>query len=166
MISLSDWARSYAQQAQADLTAYVHLVSIETVPACVRLHCLQMACEKLVKASLLRYGSRLADVDSIHAVVRSTLPRIYVDYFRRRFGKTLSNKSTKVHRINLYAKEIDALHPSVNREQRPDNCEYPWVADDRLIVPATFRFALETMLTQDGAQFLKFVSTVINEFAA
>ena len=45
------WAQAFARQAESDLHVYDVLVTDPSLPACHRLHYLQMACEKLCKAS-------------------------------------------------------------------------------------------------------------------
>ena len=129
MATQAEWATMYARQADADFNTLesVHEVPI---PECHKLQFLQMACEKLVKAHLCGSGTDPAAIQASHAYVWKTLPVVLrqqasaVNFTGGRAREALT------HARHL-AQEIEVLAPAVDRAgQRPDNCEYPWEAND------------------------------------
>jgi hypothetical protein len=83
MANKDEWARAFAQQAEADFDAWNALQIYLKLPArvkpiarCQKLHFLQMACEKLTKAHLLKAGSQLSNFEQSHAYIAKHLPVI------------------------------------------------------------------------------------------
>ena len=101
-----------------------------SIPECHKLQFLQMACEKLVKAHLCGSGTDPAALQASHAYVAKTLPVVL-----RQQASAVNFVGGKARKALTYARhlaqEIEVLAPAVDRGgRRPDNCEYPWEADD------------------------------------
>ena len=138
-----EWRRGYARQAWADLKTREMLSGPagRDVPECHRLHFLQMACEKLVKAHLYFGGSPPGKIQSSHAVIAKHLPIIVNEYYRRQKGQNLPHHL--MARVRSLSREIELLAPAVdNAGLQPANCEYPWLdtATRRVFVPVDYGF--------------------------
>ena len=84
-----DWAQAFARQAESDLDARELLVADRSLPACHFLHFLQMACEKLCKASMISAGSDPTEVQHSHAYIAKHLPTIVRLFMSREAGSSL-----------------------------------------------------------------------------
>jgi hypothetical protein len=163
MASGADWAAAYARQADADFTTFEYVQSAD-MPACHKLHFLQMACEKLVKAHLCGVGTDPGALQTSHAYVAGTLPvvlRQQAVYMQFAGGKARE----ALNRARFIAQEIEVLTPSVDRNgQRPDNCEYP--SEDTagtLRSPLDWRFSLENLIVvPSGRTVLKLIRGAID----
>lgn len=174
MPSKEDWCRAFAKQAQADFTAwnalqlYLRLPEGSVpLPRSQKLHFLQMACEKLVKAHLLKGGSRLADLEQSHAYIAKHLPIIV------RQQMILNGENERVansvrEQCKRLAREIELLSPAVRGGgKRKDNCEYPWERGGKLYVPAEWPFNnLDLLTAREGRNILKRISEAINRLAS
>lgn len=162
------WAKGYARQAAADYRAWR---LYEQYPAALAAEChallfLQMACEKLCKAHLIRHGARTSDLQSSHGYVAKPLPQIiqqeilYLKSDVRPMGWVLNH-------IRHLAREIELLNPAVDRGgQRSDNCEYPWEIGGTIVSPLDHVFAPASLLTTPaGRTFLKLLASAINRNA-
>lgn len=126
-----------------------------------------MACEKLVKAHLCAMNARLADLQTSHAYIASTLPVILAQYagLIRYSGRPARET---LQRAKTLAREIEVLAPSVDRGgQRADNCEYPWEdAGETLHVPLDWAFSPSQLLMQPaGVRALKLIRGAIDRLA-
>ncbi len=169
MSSEDDWANAFARQADADFRAwqlyerYPDAVSAE----CHRMQFLQMACEKLCKASLLK--SKAIAIDTVvksHGFVKKNLSTILRQELT--YNKDHSAQEQKVQkRFNQFAQEIEVLSPSMDRDRRPDNCEYPWKSGDDIISPLDWQFELSRLLIiPSGTTFLKCLRSAIDRALA
>lgn len=168
MATRQEWARGYARQAHADFTLFQLLESLSNtnrVEPCHKLHFLQMACEKLVKAHLCGEGSDPSALQSSHAYVAGTLPIVL-----RQTAASLSFTGRRAQWVLQHAKqlahEIELLAPSVKRGGgRPDNCEYPW--EDQhgtLHVPVDWTFVpSQLLLVPAGRTVLKLITVAIDQ---
>ncbi|HSU66193.1 MAG TPA: hypothetical protein VLJ39_04960, partial [Tepidisphaeraceae bacterium] len=86
-----NWVQAFARQAASDLDAREALAASRSLPACHALHYLQMACEKLCKASMIAGGHDPADVQRSHASIAKHLPTIVKLYMSREAGKLPRN---------------------------------------------------------------------------
>jgi hypothetical protein len=140
----AQWRKAFARQADADLGTF-HLLSSKAgalAPVCHRLHFLQMACEKLVKAYLFDASPVPADALTSHAVILKHLPRILSELYRRHEDRSMPGRLFA--NIRRVAREIELLAPAVNDAgRRPSNCEYPWLdaASSRVTAPCDIRFS-------------------------
>ena len=164
MNTKEQWAQGYARQANADFKAWS---LYEQYPAALAAEChallfLQMACEKLCKAHLIRKGSPLESLQSSHGYVAKPLPQIiqqeilYLKSDVRQMGWVVDH-------VRHLAREIELLNPAVDRAgQRSDNCEYPWKVGESIVSPLDHPFAPSSLLTvQAGRTFLKLLASAI-----
>ena len=165
---VTDWAGAYARQAAADWATHERLWPEAAVPDCHKLMFLQMACEKLAKAHLRRFGADPAALQSSHAYAAKTLP-VIVRLQLRRPGTRVRNAPWVLAMVRRLAREIELLAPAVDDGGgRPDNCEYPWAdARGRLHVPAEWTFPTVALLAAPaGRVFLKLMRTAIADLNA
>lgn len=166
MSTPAEWARGYARQADADLRAWE---LYETHPAalaagCHKLMFLQMACEKLCKAYLIRTGTPPEALQASHGYVAKPLPVVIRDYMSRLSRRPVKMGGVLTH-VRHLAGEIEALNPAVRRDgRRPDNCEYPWEdAAGVLQTPLDWNFSPSRLCTAPaGRTFLKLLRGAIN----
>lgn len=71
-----NWAQAFARQAESDLNAREILVQQAGLPACHALHHLQMACEKICKASMIASGDHRVDFSESFEPAGTTLLKI------------------------------------------------------------------------------------------
>lgn len=160
-----DWAREYARQADADFRAWdLYQRHPESVAAeCHKLLYLQMACEKLCKAHLIRRGSSPEALRVSHGYIAKPLPVIIKQEisFRKR---NLRKMAWLVSHIAHLAREIELLNPAVQRAgHRPDNCEYPWESAGKVISPLDHSFPLLNLIVAPaGRTLLKLLRSAID----
>jgi len=137
------------------------------MPRSQKLHFLQMACEKLAKAHLLKGGSRLEDLEQSHAYIAKHLPTIV------RQQMILNGENERVansvrDQCKRLAREIELLSPAVkDGGRREDNCEYPWEHGGKLHVPAEWHFPnLDLLTEQGGRNILKRILEAINRLVS
>jgi len=163
-----EWSRAFAVQAKADLQTYDILARAPNLPESPRLHCLQMACEKLAKAYEYQKGTYSERTQTSHAVIKSNLPLILREYYFDAFGKRLNKWSPLVDRVRHLARDIELLAPAVQGGgQTLENCEYPWPdAQGNPLIPALHTFAVAADLnTPAGRAFLKVLTIAIDALA-
>ena len=146
-------AQAFAEQARADMFAY-NALSRSTLPACHRLHHLQMWLEKLCKAYL--WGPSSEDEGRmVHNVVASVLPRVIARHWRKLGLDAPPNQRD----LADLCREVDLLHPQIDDGgRRPDNVEYPWIDGKTgdACVPSDWKFLLSRRLeTPTGRLLLK-----------
>ena len=145
-------ARAFAVQAGSDLDAYDALCRT-ALPACNRLHFLQMWLEKLCKAYLwLPDGTD--ELRMRHNVVEKVLPRMIAEHWRR-IG---FDRRPDMSAIRALCREVDLLHPQIDDGgRRPENVEYPWTDDaGRATPPSNYAFRLVAQLhTPTGRLLVK-----------
>ncbi len=166
MATNDEWAIGYARQAGADFATYLELQGNRSVPQCHKLQFLQMACEKLMKAQLIKGGNDPQELQSSHAYIAGTLP-IVIRQQLILSGTGTHNAAWNMSHARLIANEIEMLAPAVRRGgTRPDNCEYPWEdAAQTLRVPIDWTFMQSGLLLGKAARtFLKLVLDAIQRF--
>src|SRR5436190_214926 len=133
----ADWVLAYARQADADFKAWeLYEKHPEAVAAeCHELLFLQMACEKLCKAHLIRGGTPPEVLQGSHGYIANPLPVVIKQQILAT-GQNPKKMRSVLHQVRHLAEEIEVLNPAVTRNgQRPDNCEYPWEAGDQVMSP-------------------------------
>ena len=108
MATNEDWTRGYAKQAAADFATYNALQGNSAIPQCHKLQFLQMACEKLVKAHLIKGGTAPGNLQSGHAYVAGTLPVVIRQQITLS-GVAVHNAQWIMEHARLLAAEIDLL---------------------------------------------------------
>jgi len=164
MSGLDDWAKQYARQADADFKSWSLLQTDGSVPECHKLLFLQMACEKLCKAHLVRAGSSPADIQKSHAYIAKNLPLVVRNEALAR-SKKLKGMKQLLKAVRQVAQEIEVLNPAVDRNgQRPDNCEYPWeIATGDILSPLDWTFHPGALLlAPNGRTILKLIRGAID----
>lgn len=153
-----EWIRAYACQALSDIQARGRILEHPELPACHQLHYLQMACEKLCKASLCAGGSQVSDLQSSHAYIATNLPIVAREYLARAARKR-SLGSWQVKAIAKLARDIELLAPSVRGGGAvPANVEYPWKGPDgSILTPALHNFGLGMLHEPAGRTLLKII---------
>jgi hypothetical protein len=164
-----EWSRAFARQARADFDTWNAVQSylsipegVRPIPRCQKLHFLQMACEKLAKAHLLKAGSAVSDLEQSHAYVAKQLPLIVwnqmlLDGENERIARSVRDQCRRI------AREVELLSPAVTGGgRRRENCEYPWESGGKVFVPAEWAFsALELVTEPQGRNILKRISGAI-----
>ena len=159
-----NWDQAFARQAESDLDARELLVASNSLPTCHALHYLQMACEKLCKASMISIGSDPLEVQRSHAYIAKHLPTIVRAFMSREAGR-LPRDNWIVDAIRPLARKIELLNPAVRDGGRsPQNCEYPWPAQDgSIIAPADHKFDFAILFDRSGVALLKILRQVAIE---
>jgi hypothetical protein len=158
------FAQAFISQARSDWGAY-EIFATQAIPACHRLHYLQMTCEKVAKAYRLR--DTKADVD------RLATSHVGFEKFVGAFGVTLKDEyagreeqlARLIRSWRKYAREVEKLAPATNRATTPENAEYPWETADAVIPPCQYGFpALEFLREPAGRAFLKLIMRALADF--
>jgi len=156
---MTTWSAAFAAQAASDLDVY-GLLTRSTLPACHRLHYLQMWLEKLCKAHV--YEADVEGLKDTHNVVGKVLPRLIAQHWRRLGFQQPPN----IPPLQKLCREIDLLHPQIkDGDRRPDNVEYPWTtASGEVGVPARWKFSLAGRLYSiPGRQLLQAADRLTRE---
>ncbi|MCA9040567.1 MAG: hypothetical protein KDA65_09500, partial [Planctomycetaceae bacterium] len=130
------WAICFARQAAADFNTWKRLRNQKDpkYPECHVNQFLQMACEKICKSFLITHGSDPSTLQGSHAYIAKNLHTIIAQQISLKNENVSKHKSLLAH-VKRLAGEVDRLSPSVDREQRPDNCEYPWAQGNNVYSP-------------------------------
>jgi hypothetical protein len=162
----ADWALAYARQAKADFRAWeLYEQNPEAIAAgCHTLLFLQMACEKLCKAYLIKDGTLPEALQTSHGYIAKPLPIV----IRQQIidsGQNPNRMKGLLTLVRHLAGEIEVLNPAMRRDGlRPDNCEYPWEAGDQVISPLDWAFPpLRLVTVQGGPTFVKLLKGAIDK---
>lgn len=166
MSTADDWAKAFARQADADLKAWELYQRHPQAAAaeCHKLLFLQMACEKLRKAHLLRSGVyKPEEVQRSHGFIQKHLPSIMKQGIANS-GEFPRNVPWAMSQIRQLCGEIEILNPAVDRAgRRPDNCEYPWESGGDVASPLDHDFFPTQLLTaRHGRTFMKLLRRAID----
>jgi hypothetical protein len=140
---------------------------LQNAEECHRLHFLQMACEKIAKAYRLRDTESFTEDDLYSHVVFS---KFILGFLKARQLKERNrSRDAKRRHIERFARGlaagIEKLAPAVDREQMPENAEYPWVNGRVVSVPARHRYAVSGELAEPAGQdFLKLIGIAIEDY--
>lgn len=160
MTGSNAWEKAYLRQARADFETW-NVLFRQRVPTCHRLQFLQMACEKLCKAYLIRGGADPMALQSSHAYIAGTLPSIC----KKHYAEVNGAGPHVLKAIPALARKIELLAPAVKAAgSRPDNCEYPWpdAIGNRVIAPVDHTFEiLELLINRPGSTFLKIIQHLL-----
>ena len=151
------WSQAYASQSYADWETYHALCLAQgRVAECERLHHLQMACEKLCKAHMMKDGRQNFNWRS-HKCIAKTLPIIVRDIASRTTDRgTKSNVVSHLLQIaRALSPHIESLAPT--SDAQTPNAEYPWQDQSgAVVVPAEYDFSeFAALRTPRGAQLIK-----------
>lgn len=163
------WGEAYARQGRSDWEVYKKIAGSFDIALCHSLHYLQVACEKLAKAYRWRDTSA-GDHALTHEhvafskFIRSFLgsPTIRKDYAGH--GEQIRNISRLCGNL---AREVEKLAPAVDRDNTPENAEYPWAQGEQIIVPCDYAYPSLSLLKEAGGRtFLKLLARAFAEYEA
>lgn len=158
-------ADAYAEQSRSDFTVYC--LYLGDAEECHRLHYLQMACEKIAKAYRLRNPDSFNPDDLYSHVVFSKFIIIFLKStpVKGRY-RTQDAKRRQMERYGrTLALEIEKLAPAVDRDQTPENAEYPWLVGETIFIPCRHRYPLSRLLgEQGGRDILKLIEIAIEDY--
>ena len=154
MATDDDWALAYAKQARSDLDARELILSGE-LPECHQLHYLQMACEKVCKAHLFSLGQSSSELRTSHNYVATVLPVLFRLVFTQTYKRELKKRAELMRHVRHLAREINFLAPAVDDGgRRKDNCEYPWLDGENVVVPSERLYSSLDLLTHPNGRLL------------
>ncbi len=137
------------------------LAAQEDLVVCHELHYLQMVCEKLAKA--YRLLDTKAAVDEL--VSKHTGFATFVGAFFLGALKDEYLERTRSSRASSLAREIEKLAPAIDRADAPENAEYPWQRDGKIVAPCTYEFpSLELLRQPGGRAFLNLIDRALADF--
>jgi hypothetical protein len=156
---------AFHTQARSDWAVYLHLAALPEHPRCHALHYLQMATEKLGKAYRLRDTSAATeDLQSEHTGFASFL-RLYINQRASSLAADRETNEALRPRAVALAREVERLHPSVDKARCPQNTEYPWPEADQVGVPVHYDFPnLSFLRDPKGRAFLALVQRAFDDF--
>jgi hypothetical protein len=154
------WAFGFAKQAVSDIRAREALIAARIEHRCHELHFLQMAAEKLCKASiLLDEILPVEKVQASHAYVGKHLPMLLMRAYEMKFPRARRNRAALNKLLKMFrhlAREVELLAPAVDQAgKRPDNVEYPWVAGEAVLAPCEYGFPALNLVKHPGPLFVQ-----------
>lgn len=160
-----EWADAFIKQARSDFRVYLLCQADERLEMCHRLHYLQMTCEKLSKAYRVRDTN--AEMNTLtHGHVGFTkFLRAFLKspLMSRRYVGSAQKAALKA--ANQLGPLIESLAPAVDAERTPQNTEYPWVANDKVLAPCEYDFPNLNLLTVPaGRQLLKWIDLGLSAY--
>lgn len=160
------FAAAFVTQGRSDWDLYKHLSALTkpSFPQCHALHYLQMATEKIAKAYRLR--DTTADVDGLvkhHTGFVEFINQFFrCETIRDEFQGQDAALQTLQRNATALAREIEKLAPATDRLASPENAEYPWERDEKILVPCTFGFPSLTQAS--GRAVMNLVERAFNDF--
>lgn len=160
------FAEAFIAQARSDWGVQRLLAERKDVAACHRLHYLQMVCEKLAKAYRLRdTKSPVDELVSKHTGFEKFVGAFFAAALRDEYRGRDAQLRGLITRARSLAREIEKLAPAIDRLAAPENAEYPWERDDRVIAPCRHPFpALELQREPGGRSFLNLIERALDGF--
>jgi hypothetical protein len=149
---------------------FARLQGAREVERCHVLHYLQMATEKLAKAYRVRDTSAPLEGDGgllrrhvgLVKFIRALLlsPKMQEAYAWR--SSQLASFSKTAAALEG---EIEKLAPAVDQATTPENTEYPWLADDSVVVPCEYTYPQLSLFEQPGGRgFIKLLRRAVEDF--
>jgi hypothetical protein len=159
------YATAFIAQARSDWLAY-RVLEQSGIAVCHHLHYLQMVCEKVAKAYRLRdTESPLDDLVSKHTGFSKFISAFSAAVLKDEYVGKSAQLQVLMQSSRSFAREIEKLAPAIDRSTAPENAEYPWERDGRVIAPCEFGFPSLALLREAGGRaFLKLVSRALDDF--
>jgi hypothetical protein len=128
-----------------------------------------MACEKIAKA--YRCRDTAADLDELlkrHVGFGKFMGSFLASPSIQEAYRGRDAQRRQLTRIARHlAREIEKLAPSVDREESPENAEYPWASGEEVVVPCEYGYPSLSLLTGPGGRtLLSLVARAIRDFEA
>jgi hypothetical protein len=160
------FAEAFIAQARSDWIVHRALAERHDVAVCHELHYLQMVCEKLAKAYRLRdTRSPVDELVAKHSGFSKFVGPFFTAVLKDEYRGRDEQLSGLIKRARTIAREIEKLAPAIDRLAAPENAEYPWERDDRVIAPCAFGFpSLELLRQPGGRAFLNLIERALAEF--
>ncbi|MFI5301730.1 MAG: hypothetical protein ACHREM_26880 [Polyangiales bacterium] len=136
------------------------------MPACPPLHYLQMVCEKLAKAYRLRdTKSPVSELVSKHTGFEKFIGAFFAIALKDEYRGKDAQLRGLVKRARALAREIEKLAPAIDRVDAPENVEYPWERDDRVVAPCRHSFpSLELQRDAGGRAFINLIERALDGY--
>lgn len=162
------WAEAFATQAREDWRLFNFLCDHGRT-RCHQLQALQMACEKIAKAYRIRdTNADLTVLMSGHVGFMRFINAFMISPpIQRQYRGRGAQLKIRLREMRQIANEIELLTPSIERDGRRDNCEYPWWDGADIAVPCEHTFPNLAVLSLQGARshtFLKLMGRAMDEF--
>lgn len=95
-------------------------------------------CEKPAKAYRLRdTRSPVGELVSRHTGFAKFVGRFFAAVLKDEHRGREAQLQGLIGRARTLAREIEKLAPAIDRVAAPENSEYPWERDDRIVAPAS-----------------------------
>jgi hypothetical protein len=170
-----EWRRGFAEafiaQARSDWGVYRLLTEQRThdghtLSVCHELHYLQMASEKLAKAYRLRdTGSAVDELLSKHTGFAKFVGPFFTAVLKDEYQGKDAQLRGLIKRARTLARQIEKLAPATDRLATPENAEYPWESEDRVIAPSRYEFpSLDLLREPGGRAFLNLIERALDNF--
>jgi hypothetical protein len=160
------FAEAFIAQARSDWGIHRLLSEQSDVAPCHRLHYLQMACEKLAKAYRLRdTESAVSELVSKHTGFEKFVGAFFAVALKDEYRGKDEQLRGLIRRARALAREIEKLAPAIDRADAPENVEYPWEQNDRVIAPCSYTFpSIELQRDAGGRAFLNLIERALNDY--
>jgi len=160
------FAEAFIAQARSDWRAHRVLAGRQDIATCHGLHYLQMVCEKLAKAYRLRdTRSPVDELVSKHTGFAKFIGPFFMVVLKDEYRGKDAQLRGLIMRARALAREIEKLAPAIDRAAAPENAEYPWQRDERVIAPCQHDFpSLELLRQPGGRAFLNLVERALDGF--
>lgn len=160
------FADAFIDQARSDWAVYRLLAAHDDVVVCHELHYLQMVCEKLAKAYRLRDTKAAVDeLVSKHTGFAKFVGPFFLAALKEEFRGKDAQLAGLIARARTLAREIEKLAPAIDRTAAPENAEYPWERDGKIVAPCRYVFSSLELLRQPGGRaFLNLVERALTDF--
>jgi hypothetical protein len=167
------WARAYRQQARGHLAVFTVLSSQGAASEGRRLHALQMAMEKLAKATFWERNPTESPDNVVNRSHDVCEKHLYLPMREALFPTGAAGRAQRFTAAELrdLLRQIDQLCPA-NVPKNVQNTEYPWAphtdaGDERTVLaPVEVQFAVAALLdTPLGRATLKLVTRWLHDEA-
>jgi hypothetical protein len=159
------WAEAYLEQARSDWLMW-QSIRKQDLPPCHALHYLQMTCEKLGKAFLIRGGTITPEqARNSHVAFKRFLQVASRNPTLQRLLEMTSFQLRAHIKVLLpIAEAIERITPALS--QGGPNTEYPWQSPDRrVLVPVRYAFPVfRDLIEPSGLNLLKLINLVQEQF--
>jgi hypothetical protein len=125
-----------------------------------------MASERLAKAYRLRdTGSPIDELISKHTGFAKFVGPFFTVVLKDEHQGKDAQLRGLITRARGLAREIEKLAPATDRLATPENAEYPWQTEDRVIAPCRYEFpSLDLLREPGGRAFLNLVERALDTF--
>lgn len=156
----NEWRTAFLRQARSDYALFQTLRTQDDVPLCHKLHCLQMATEKLAKALQTPPGRR---PDRTHTAFASFVQTATTNPQLRRISRYQNRAQYRAALSSLLplAQSLEDLSP-----EGPDhpNPEYPWEQNGQVVSPLDYAWTGFQLQSPAMIRLLQFLDDCFSLF--